>query len=436
AMLGAFAVMHALGMSVNVLTMFAMVLAIGVLVDDAIVVVEDVERIMVEEGLPPREATRRAMPQISGAIVGITLVLSAVFLPLAFMSGSVGVIYRQFAVAMAVSIMFSGFLALSFTPALCATLLKPIPKGHHETKRGFFGWFNKSFDRVTRRYESWVGRSLKRGGRMMFVFLAMVLLLGWMYFRLPTGFLPEEDQGYVIANIELPAGSTANRTIEVIEKVEAFFSQQPQVENIITVQGFSFNGNGLNSAMAFVPLKDFSERKGQENSAQALSAKAVQNLLFGIPDAMVFSIVPPAISALGNASGFDMRLEDRASMGHEALMAATQELLMKASQSPVLRDVRLTGLAGGSQLEITIDREKAAALGVDFSEVATLISSSLGSAFVGKFTNQGWVQNVWVQADQEFRMTPEKILNLHARNNQGGMVPLSSFVNLEWAPGA
>src|SRR5690606_38006484 len=282
AMMGAFAVMLALGFSINVLTMFAMVLAIGILVDDAIVVVENVERIMVEEGLSPKDATRKAMPQISGAIIGITLVLTTVFLPLAFMSGSVGVIYRQFAVAMAVSIMFSAFLALSFTPALCATLLKPIPKGHHESKRGVFGWFNRSFDRATNRYESGVSRIVRAGGRMMLVYLVLVLALGWMYLRLPTGFLPEEDQGYVIANIELPAGSTANRTVEVIEQVEAFFSQQPQVENIITVQGFSFNGNGLNSAIAFVPLKDFSERKGAENSAQALSAKAVQNLLFGI----------------------------------------------------------------------------------------------------------------------------------------------------------
>jgi len=435
AMLGAFAVMHALGMSVNVLTMFAMVLAIGILVDDAIVVVENVERIMVEEGLPPREATRKAMPQISGAIVGITLVLTTVFLPLAFMSGSVGVIYRQFSVAMAVSIMFSGFLALTFTPALCATFLKPIPKGHHETKRGFFGWFNRGFERVTNRYVGWVSRSLRRGGRMMFIYLLLVIALAFLYFRLPTGFLPEEDQGYVIANIELPAGSTANRTIEVIEKVEAFFAQQPQVENIITVQGFSFNGNGLNSAIAFVPLKDFSERTDEEDSAQALSAKAVQNLLFGIPDAMVFSIVPPAISSLGNASGFDMRLEDRGNMGHDALMAATQQLLAAAAQSPVLQAVRLTGLGAGSQLQINIDRDKAAALGVDFSEAANLISTALGSAFVGKFTNHGWVQNVWVQAEQEHRMSTEDILRLNARNVEGGMVPLSSFVTLEWTQG-
>mgnify|MGYP001187650240 CR=1 FL=1 len=435
AMLGAFAVMHALGMSVNVLTMFAMVLAIGILVDDAIVVVENVERIMAEEGLPPKEATRKAMPQISGAIVGITLVLSAVFLPLAFMSGSVGVIYRQFSVAMAVSIMFSGFLALSFTPALCATLLKPIPKGHHEEKRGFFGWFNRGFERVTGRYQGWVGRTLRRGGRMMFVYLLLLVALGWMYFRLPTGFLPDEDQGYVIANIELPAGATANRTVEVIEKVEAFFSQLPQVENIITVQGFSFNGNGLNSAIAFVPLKDFSERKGKENSAQAISGMATQRLLFGIPDSMVFSIVPPAISSLGNASGFDMRLEDRGGRGHDALIQATQELLAKAGQSPVLQGVRLTGLGAGSQLDVTIDREKAAALGVDFTEAATLLSTAIGSAYVGKFTNQGWVQNVWVQADQDRRMTAEDILRLNARNKDGAMVPFSSFVTLDWKQG-
>jgi multidrug efflux pump len=294
AILGAFAVMQVLGMSVNVLTMFAMVLAIGILVDDAIVVVENVERIMVEDGLSPKEATKKAMPQISGAIVGITLVLSAVFLPLAFMAGSVGVIYRQFSVAMAVSIAFSGFLALTFTPALCATLLKPIPKGHHETKRGFFGWFNRVFTRTTNGYESFIGKTLRRGGRMMFIYLIMVLVLGFLYMRMPTAFLPEEDQGYVIANIELPAGSTANRTIETISKVEDYFKEQPQVENIIAVQGFSFNGSGLNSAIAFVPLKDFNERKGQENSAQAISGKAMGQLLFGLPDSMVIAIVPPA----------------------------------------------------------------------------------------------------------------------------------------------
>ncbi|NYT45941.1 efflux RND transporter permease subunit [Alcaligenaceae bacterium] len=435
AILGAFAVMAAFGFSINVLTMFAMVLAIGILVDDAIVVIENVERIMVEEGLSPKEATRKAMPQISGAIVGITLVLTTVFLPLAFMSGSVGVIYRQFSIAMSVSIAFSAFLALTFTPALCATILKPIPKGHHATKRGFFGWFNRSFDRTTRGYEGLVARSLRRGGRMMLVYLVLVLAMGWMYTRLPTAFLPEEDQGYVVANIELPGGATANRTIEIIEQVEAYFKQQPQVENIITVQGFSFNGNGLNSAIAFVPLKDFSLRKGPEDSAMAISAKAMQNLLFGLPDAMVFSIVPPAISSLGNASGFDLRLEDRGGLGHDALMAASQQLLQLAAQSPMLSQTRVTGLGPGSQLQVEIDRDKAAALGVDFAEAAQLVSTALGSAYVGKFTNQGWVQNVWVQADQTHRMNPDDILKLNALNAQGEMVPLSSFANLSWTEG-
>lgn len=434
-MMGAFAVMLALGFSINVLTMFAMVLAIGILVDDAIVVVENVERIMVEEGLPPKEATTKAMPQVGGAIVGMTLVLATVFLPLAFMRGSVGVIYQQFSVAMAVSILFSGFLALTFTPALCATILKRIPKGQHESKKGVFGWFNRSFDRTTKKYESWIEKSLRRGGRMMLIYLVLVLVLGWMYMRLPTSFLPTEDQGYVIVNMELPAGSTANRTIEVIEKVEKYFAEQPQTENVVTVQGFSFNGNGLNSAIAFVPLKDFSLRKGPENSATAVANKATQNLLFGLPDSMVFAIVPPAISSLGNASGFDMRLEDRGNMGHDALMQGTQQLLQMAMQSPVLSQTRITGLGAGSQLSLTIDRDKAAALGVDFSEVATLISTSLGSSFVAKFPNMGWIQNVWVQADQGHRMSPDDIMKLNARNQQGEMVPLASFVNVSWEQG-
>jgi len=435
AMMGAFTVMLALGFSINVLTMFAMVLAIGILVDDAIVVVENVERIMAEEGLSPKEATKKAMPQISGAIVGITLVLTTVFLPLAFMSGSVGVIYRQFSVAMAVSILFSALLALSFTPALCATLLKPIPKGHHASKGGFFGWFNRGFERTTQGYTRWVTRSLKRGLRMMLVFALLVGVLGWMYVRLPTSFLPEEDQGYVIANIELPSGASSNRTVEIIEQVEKYFMALPQVADIIAVQGFSFNGNGLNAAIAFVPLKDFSERKGPGDSAQAISGTAMGKLLFGLPDSMVISITPPAISSLGNASGFDLRLEDRSGVGSEALQAATQQLLQLASQSPILSGTRITGLGAGPQLKVEIDRAKAAALGVDFSEAANLISTAIGSAYVGKFTNQGWVQNIWVQAEQNARMSPDDILRLNARNANGEMVPLSSFVSLEWTRG-
>lgn len=279
AILGALGVMNAMGFSVNVLTMFAMVLAIGILVDDAIVVVENVERIMAEEGLSPKEATRKAMPQITGAIVGITLVLTVVFLPLAFMSGSVGVIYRQFSVAMAVSIAFSAFLALSFTPALCATILKPIPKGMHtQERRGFFGWFNRVFGRITNGYEGWITKSLKATGRMMLVYALMVALLGFMYMRMPTAFLPEEDQGFALANIELPAGSTANRTLEIIQQVEGYFGSKPQVKDLITVQGFSFNGNGLNSAIAFVTLNDFKDRRGPEDSAQFISGEASKAL--------------------------------------------------------------------------------------------------------------------------------------------------------------
>lgn len=432
ALLGALAVMLVAGFSINVLTMFAMVLSIGILVDDAIVVVENVERIMAEEGLPPKEATSKAMPQITGAVIGMTLVLATVFFPLAFMTGSVGVIYRQFSIAMAVSILFSAFLALTFTPALCATILKPIAKGSTHQKRGFFGWFNRGFDKITGRYESWVARSLKRLGRMMLIYLILAIALGWLYMRLPTSFLPEEDQGYVIANIELPAGSTANRTLEVIEEVERYFSAQPQVENIVAIQGFSFNGNGLNAALSFITLKDFSERTGPEDSAQAVAGKATQNLLFGLPDSMVFSVVPPAISELGNASGFDLRLEDRGSSGYGALQAASQQLLQLASQSPVVTDVRVTGLAPGPQLNLHIDRDKAAALGVDFAEAAQLISTAMGSSYVGKFTNQGWVQNVWVQAEADQRMSIDNILALNAKNSSGQMVPLSTFVQLEW----
>jgi multidrug efflux pump len=435
AMLGAFAVMLALGFSINVLTMFAMVLAIGILVDDAIVVVENVERIMATEGLSPKEATKKAMPQISGAIVGITLVLGTVFLPLAFMKGSVGIIYRQFAVAMAVSIFFSAMLALSFTPALCGTLLKPIPKGHHQDKKGFFGWFNRRFDLTTHRYQGWVARMLHKGGRMMGVFGLLVVLLGWLYLRLPSSFLPEEDQGYVISNIELPSDASANRALEVIETVEQYFMRNPVVQDVITVQGFSFNGNGLNAAIGFTVLKDFSLRKSRKDSAQGISFGALQNLLMGVHDAQVFTLVPPAISSLGNATGFDFRLQDRTAAGSEALGAAAAQLMGLAMKSPILSQVRITGLGPASQLSLTIDRDKAAALGVNFQEAANLISTAVGSAFINKFPNMGRMQNVWVQADAKYRMQVEDVLNLYARNSKGDMVPLSAFVTAKWAQG-
>ncbi|WP_233235356.1 efflux RND transporter permease subunit [Bordetella sp. LUAb4] len=435
AMMGAFAVMLALGFSINVLTMFAMVLAIGILVDDAIVVVENVERIMATEGLGPKEATSRAMPQITGAITGITLVLISVFLPLAFMGGSVGVIYRQFSVAMAVSIFFSALLALTFTPALCSTILKPVPADHHHEKRGFFGWFNRGFDATTTGYQNWVSRILHKGGRMMLIYLVLVLALGWLYLRLPSSFLPEEDQGYVISNIELPSGASANRAVEVLQQVEKHFLAEPQVQNIIAVQGFSFNGNGLNAALAFTTLKDFDQRKGRANSAQAVSFRALNSLLMGIHDAMVFTVVPPAISTLGNATGFDFRLQDRSSAGTEALGQATAQLMGLAMQSPILSQVRISGLGPGAQLSLDIDRDKAAALGVDFSEAATLVSTAVGSAFINKFPNFGRMQNVWVQADEKYRMQVEDVLKLNARNTNGGMVPLSTFVTPHWKEG-
>jgi multidrug efflux pump len=435
AMMGAFAVMLALGFSINVLTMFAMVLAIGILVDDAIVVVENVERIMAAEGLSPKEATSKAMPQITGAITGITLVLTSVFLPLAFMGGSVGVIYRQFSVAMAVSIFFSAFLALSFTPALCSTILKPVKAGHHEGKRGFFGWFNRRFDATTHHYQNWISRMLHKGGRMMFIYLLLVVGLVFIYLRLPSSFLPVEDQGYVISNIELPSGSSANRAVDVLQQVEKYFMDQPQVENIIAVQGYSFNGNGLNAAIAFTTLKDFDQRKGPRNSAEAISFGALNHLLMGIHDAMVFTVVPPAISSLGNATGFDFRLQDRASAGTDALGAATAQLMGLALKSPILSQVRISGLGPSAQLSLTIDRDKAAAQGVDFNQAAELVATAIGSAFINKFPNFGRMQNVWVQADAPYRMQLEDILKLNARNTKGGMVPLSTFVTAKWGQG-
>lgn len=432
AILGALAVMNVLGFSINVLTMFAMVLAIGILVDDAIVVVENVERIMAEDGLSPKEATKKAMPQISGAIVGITLTLTVVFLPLAFMSGSVGVIYRQFSVAMAVSIAFSGFLALTFTPALCVTILKPIPKGEHTAERkGFFGWFNRAFGRVTHGYTSIVGKSLRHVGRMIVLFVLLIVLLVWAYMRMPTAFLPEEDQGFVITSIELPAGSSVNRTNSIIEQVEDYFHDQSIVKNIVAIQGFSFNGNGLNSALAFITLADFKDRRAPGDSAQAVAGKAMQNLLFGLPDAMVFTIVPPAISSLGNASGFDMRLEDRGGQGHDKLVEASQQLLQLANQSPILSQTRVTGLAPGPQWKLDIDREKIAVQNINFNDVAQLISTALGSAYIGKYTNAGWVENVWVQADERFRSDINEVLKLQVKNTNGEMVPLSTFVTVK-----
>lgn len=435
ALLGTVAALLGLGYSINVLTMFAMVLAIGILVDDAIVVVENVERIMATEGLPPVQATKKAMPQISGAIVGITLVLITVFTPLLFMSGSSGVIYRQFAVAMAVSIAFSGFLALSFTPALCATILKPIPKGQHLERKGFFGWFNRTFDKVTHSYSAGVAALIKRSIRMMIVYVLLTAGAVYLFTQLPGSFMPEEDQGYTITNIELPAGVSANRTIDVLKHVEDFYAKVPEKENIIAVQGFSFNGSGLNAGIAFTTLKDFSQRTGPASSAQAIAGKATGALLYGVPDATVFSIIPPAISELGTSSGFSLELQDRGNLGQAALRQAAQLLVQKATESGKIVNPRISGLGPGPQLSIEVNRDKAATFGVAIADVRSVLSTAVGSAFIGKFPNNGRMQNIWVQADANGRLALDDVLRLKVRNNEGNLVDLRSVVDVSWTSG-
>ncbi len=434
ALLGTLVVMLLAGFSINVLTMFGMVLVIGIVVDDAIVVVENVERIMSEEGLSPVQATRKAMGQISGAIIGITVVLIVVFVPLAFFSGSIGNIYRQFSLVMAVSIAFSAFLALSLTPALCATLLKPVEAGHHHEKKGFFGWFNRGFTRLTSRYEGWVGALLKRGGRMMIVYLAIGAAVGWMYTRLPTSFLPQEDQGYIIVNIQLPAGATLERTQAVVEQVEGYLLKQPEVANMVAVMGFSFSGQGQNAALSFVSLKPWDERKGAEHGADAVAGRAM-GALSGVKDAFIFSLSPPPIPELGVSAGFNLRLQDRSSQGHDALLAARNQLLGMTAQSKVVSGVRPNGLEDAPQLRVDIDRDQAAAQGVSFSAINSAISTALGSSYVNDFPNAGRMQRVVVQADAAARMQPEDILRLTVQNSAGQAVPLSAFATTSWVTG-
>ena len=435
ALLGTFATLLALGFSINVLTMFGMVLVIGIVVDDAIVVVENVERIMSEEGLSPLDATRKAMGQISGAIIGVTVVLISVFVPLAFFAGSVGNIYRQFSAVMVSSIAFSAFLALSLTPALCATLLKPVEAGHHHAKTGFFGWFNRGFSRTAKNYESFVARLLRRAGRYMVVYVAIIGVVALVYSRLPTSFLPQEDQGNLLVNIQLPPGATIERTRSVIEQVESFMLKQPEVESMVGVLGFSFSGQGQNAALAFVTLKDWSERKAAGQSAQAVAGRAF-GALSGIRDASVFPLSPPPIRELGSDSGFTFRLQDRAGAGREALLAARNQLLGLAAKSPIVRQVRPDGLEDAPQLRVDIDRDKANALGVGFEAINTVLSTALGSSYVNDFPNQGRLQRVVVQADAPARMQPDHLLKLNASNNLGQPVPLSAFATTRWVKGA
>jgi multidrug efflux pump len=431
ALLGTCAVMLATGFSINVLTMFAMVLAIGILVDDAIVVVENVERIMASEGLGPREATIKAMGQISGAIIGITLVLTAVFVPMAFFPGAVGVIYQQFSITMVVSILFSGFLALSLTPALCATLLKPV-KGHHE-RRGFFGWFNRNFSRTTRAYGKTVRGSVRYAGLFMIVYLGVLVGLGYLFLRMPTAFLPNEDQGFLIVDMQAPPDASANRTLGVINKVEDIMGGQEAVDKVISILGFSFSGTGQNAGLAFATLKDWSER-GPEDSAAAIAQRANMQI-FGIKDAIAFALSPPPIQGLGTTSGFSFRLQDRGGLGQDALFAARDQLLGSASQSPVVAGLRVEGLPDAPQVSLLIDREKANAFGVQFADINSTISANLGSSYVNDFPNAGRMQRVTVEANDRKRMQTTDLLDLHVRNVHGGMVPLSAFATVEWTRG-
>ena len=435
ALLGTCGLMAAFGFSINVLTMFGMVLAIGILVDDAIVVVENVERIMSEEGLPAKEATRKAMGQITSALIGITLVLTAVFIPMAFFGGSVGTIYRQFTMSMVSCMLFSVFLALSLTPALCGSLLKQMDAGHHHAKGGFFGWFNRSFDAFTTRYQSWVGVLVKRSFTGIVALALVMLLVVMLYKKMPSSFLPEEDQGYFITLISLPVGATDERTGEALRKVEDYFSKQPEIEHYFTVAGFSFAGRAQNSALAFLRLKPWDEREGKEHRVQAVIERAMMGL-GDIKDAIVFPINPPAIPELGTSSGFDFWLQDVGGVGHEKLNEAQGRLLGMAAQNPKLMMVRPQGLADAAQMKIDLDQDKAAALGVSLADINTTMQTAFGSSYVNNFVNGPRVQRVIVQLDAPFRMKPEDLGKVYVRNKSGGMVPLSSFTTTRWTFGS
>ena len=428
---GTLAIMYALGFSVNMMTMFGMVLAIGILVDDAIVVVENVERIMAEEGLPPREATIKAMKQVSGAIVGITMVLSAVFFPLAFMSGSVGVIYQQFSLSLAVSILFSGFLALTFTPALCATFLKPIPKGHHAGKKGFFGWFNRWFATLTARFEWLSSRLVRRTGRFMLIYVVIVAILGFFFLRLPESFVPVEDQGYYIVDVQLPPGAAHARTEKVAEELDEYLLGREATGANVIVMGWSFSGMGQNSAIAFPTLIDWSERdQSASDEVQAFGAHFAD-----FTGAQVMAVDPPPIEGLGNAGGFALRLQDRGGVGREGLTDALNQVLYQANTSPTFAYAMMEGLEDAPQLRLNIDRDQAEALGVGFGPISSALSTAFGSTVAGDFANVGRLQRVVVQADVDDRMTPENILQLQVPNVEGELVPLSAFSTVTWESG-
>lgn len=432
-LMGTFATMAAFGYSINVLTMFGMVLAIGILVDDAIVVVENVERIMSEEGLSPRDATIKAMKQITGAIVGITAVLIAVFIPMAFFSGSVGAIYRQFSLSMVSAMVFSAIMALTLTPALCATILKPIDPNHHERK-GFFGLFNRFFKSTATNYQSGVAKMLKKTGRYMALYGVIIACVVWMAMRMPTSFLPAEDQGYLLSNVQLPPGASAGRTLTVMEQAEQYFLKQPGVAGVVSVTGYSFSGNGQNGGLLFVPLKDWNERKTPELGSVDMATKALR-LMGIIKDAIVFTVNPPAIRELGNATGFSLRLQDRTGQGHDALLAARNQLLGMLSKSTIIKSARPEGMEDSPQLKLEIDRDKANALGVSLTEINSTLAATFGSTYVNDFPNLGRQQRVIVQAEPNKRLIPEDLDRLFARSAQGNMVPFSAFTRSRWVNG-
>ncbi|MFV3352796.1 efflux RND transporter permease subunit [Aeromonas veronii] len=436
-LLGTFGVMAAFGFSINTLTMFGMVLAIGLLVDDAIVVVENVERLMSEEDLSPLEATRKSMTQITGALVGIALVLSAVFVPMAFFGGSTGAIYRQFSLTIVSAMVLSVLVALILTPALCATLLKPMKHGEFGAKRGFFGWFNRAFDAGTNRYQSGVRKVIKQGGRYGIIYAAMLAVLYVLFKLLPTSFLPDEDQGVVMSMVQLPVGATKQRTEVVLADMRDYFlkNEKDNVDSVLTVSGFSFAGSGQNTGMAFIKLKDWSKRKSPDRSADAIIGRAM-GYLSNIKEAQVFAFNLPPIPELGTANGFDFFLLDRGGIGHDKLMAARNQLLGMAAQDPTLVRVRPNGMEDTPQLDIKIDYEKALAQGLSIADINNTLATAWGSSYVNDFVDRGRIKKVYMQADAPFRMNPEDLKLWYVRNSAGQMVPFSAFASTEWSFGS
>ncbi len=436
-LLGTLGVLAALGFSINMLTMFAMVLAIGLLVDDAIVVVENVERIMSEEGLSPKEATRKSMDQITGALVGIGLVLAAVFVPMAFMTGATGVIYRQFSATIVSAMALSVLVAIVLTPALCATMLKPLHKGEHMGgERGFFGWFNRTFDAGSAKYRGGVRGMIARGGRFMAVFAALVVVMGVLFVRLPSSFLPQEDQGVLFSMVQAPVGATQERTMQSIEKLEHYFLEnEPAVESVFSVQGFSFGGTGQNTGIAFVKLKDWSERESEDLHINAVAGRAM-GALMQIKDAMVFAFAPPAMPELGTSAGFVFYLKDNAGLGHEALVGARNQFLGAAMQNPLLVNVRPNGQEDAPQFRIDIDTAKAAALGLSMASINSTLQAAWGGQYIDDFIDRGRVKRVYMQADAPFRMVPEDFRLWSVRNDQGEMVPFAAFATSYWDYGS